>query len=122
MALALEECSTTELLGQNDAIKVLKKENELLKTEKAKLPEDVAELASLRLEVGGLRIEKKAAQEVAELKKQADSSKGVQALVVERALNALRTSVGSYMLRSNRAWPCSSRSTCCLHISRLRRS
>jgi hypothetical protein len=61
MALALEECNTTELLGQNDAIKTLKKENELLETEKAKLSEEVAELASLRLEVGGLRTEKEKA-------------------------------------------------------------
>jgi hypothetical protein len=41
MALALEERSTTELLGQNDAIKALKKENELLETEKDKLSEKV---------------------------------------------------------------------------------
>jgi hypothetical protein len=61
MALALEECSMTELLGRNNAIKALTKEHELLETKKAKLLEEVAELASLRLEVGGLQTEKKAA-------------------------------------------------------------
>lgn len=35
MALALEECSTTKLLGCNDAIMTLKREVELLEGEKA---------------------------------------------------------------------------------------
>jgi hypothetical protein len=93
MSSALEERSTTELLGRNNAIKVLKKENELIKTEKAKLLEEVAELVSLRLEVGGLRTEKeKVALEVVELKKQANSSKGAEALTVEHALKVNKTS------------------------------
>jgi hypothetical protein len=93
MSLALEERSTTELRGRNNAIKALKKENELLETEKAKLSEEVAKLVSLRLEVGGLRTEKeKVALEVAELKKQANSSKGTEALTVERALKVNETS------------------------------
>jgi hypothetical protein len=97
MSLALKERSMTELLGQNNAIKALKKENELLETEKAKLSEEVAEPVSLRLEEGGLQTEKeKVALEVAELKKQADSSKGVEALTVERALKVNETSKNLY--------------------------
>jgi hypothetical protein len=70
MALALEERSTSELLGWNDAIKALKKENELLESEKTKLSAEVVELANLRLVVGGLRTEKeKVDKEVVELRK-----------------------------------------------------
>jgi hypothetical protein len=60
MALVLEERSTSELLGRNDAIKALKKENELLESEKTKLSAEVVELANLCLEVGdsGLRSRK----------------------------------------------------------------
>jgi predicted transcriptional regulator len=87
MALALKERSISELLGQNDAIKALKKENELLESEKTKLSAEVVELANLRLELGGLQTEKeKVDKEVVELRKQAEDAKGAEALVVEHAL------------------------------------
>jgi hypothetical protein len=77
LALTLEERSTSELLGWNDAIKALKKENELLESEKTKLSAEVVELANLCLVVGGLWTKKeKVDKEVVELRKQAEDAKG----------------------------------------------
>jgi hypothetical protein len=93
MALVLEECNTSELLGRNDAIKALMKENELLESKKSNLSTEVVELANLRLEVGGLRTEKeKVDKEVVELRKQAEDAKGAEVLMVEHALKANETS------------------------------
>jgi hypothetical protein len=92
MALELKERSTSELFGQNDAIKALKKENELLEFEKIKHSAEVVELANLHLEVGGLWTEKeKVDKEVVELRKQAKDAKGAEALTVERAIKANET-------------------------------
>jgi hypothetical protein len=92
MALVLEERSTSKFLGRNDAIKVLKKENELLESRKTKLSAEVVELANLCLEVGGLRTNReKVDTEVVELRKQAENAKGAEALTVERALKDSET-------------------------------
>jgi hypothetical protein len=75
MALAMEEHTTTELLGRNDAIAALNHEVELLEGEKAKLSADVAKLTDLRLLVTSLRTDKEKAEgELICLKKQVEDT------------------------------------------------
>ena len=86
MAAALEERCSREVICRDEAIGVLKKENETLEAEKARLSEEVREFSSVRREVESLKKERddyKAGSEA--LKKEKEDA--------EASVAVLRTSV-----------------------------
>jgi hypothetical protein len=86
MAAALEERCSREVICRDEAIGALKKENETLEAEKARLSEEVKEFSSVRKEIDSLRKERddyKAGSEV--LKKEKEDA--------EASAAVLRTSV-----------------------------
>jgi hypothetical protein len=86
MAAALEERCSREVICRDEAIGVLKKENETLEAEKARLSEEVKEFSSVRREVDSLKKERddyKAGSEA--LKKEKEDA--------EASVAVLRTSV-----------------------------
>jgi hypothetical protein len=99
MALAMEEHTTTEMLGQNNAIKMLKREVEVLGDENTKLSAEVSrlsgeasEVADLRLKLASFRDNKERAEgEVARLKRQVEEAQMSELLAVERASKANET-------------------------------
>jgi chromosome segregation ATPase len=92
MALAMEERTTTKMLGRNNAIETLKQEVEVLESEKTKLSTKVSELASLRLEVNNLRGDKEKAEgELVHLRKQVEDAGTSEMLAIERASKANET-------------------------------
>ena len=58
MAAALEERCSREVICRDEAIGALKKENETLEVEKARLTEEVKEFSSVRREIESLRKER----------------------------------------------------------------
>jgi predicted transcriptional regulator len=72
MVAALEERSTREVLDQNDAIDALKKEIEVLETEKARLSVEVRVLSTARTDVEVLHKEAEALKKKVEVAKSAD--------------------------------------------------
>jgi hypothetical protein len=92
MALAMEERTTTEMLGRNNAIETLKREVEVLESKKTKLFAKVSELTSLYLEVNNLRGDKEGAEgELVCLRKQVEDARTFEMLVVEGASKANET-------------------------------
>jgi chromosome segregation ATPase len=92
MALAMEERTTMEMLGRNNAIEILKREVEVLESEKTKLSAEVFELASLRLEVNNLYGDREKAEgELARLRRQVEDARTSELLAVERASKANET-------------------------------
>jgi predicted nucleic acid-binding Zn-ribbon protein len=93
MALAMEERTTTEMLGCNNTIEMLKREVEVLESEKTKLFAEVFELASHHLVVNNLRGDReKAKGELAHLRRQVEDARTSVMLSVERASKANETS------------------------------
>jgi outer membrane murein-binding lipoprotein Lpp len=99
MALAMEERTTTEMLGQNNAIETLKHEVEVLGDENTKLSTkvtrlstEVSEVADLHLKVASFREDKERAEgEVARLKRQVEDAQTLEVLAVEHASKANET-------------------------------
>jgi metal-sulfur cluster biosynthetic enzyme len=85
MAVALEECSTRELLDCNDAIEVLKKEIEVLEAEKTHLSVEVDGCRTACANADNIRAQ------VETLTKQLEGAKAGEVLVVERAQKANET-------------------------------
>ena len=82
MAAALEERCSREVICRDEAIGVLKKENETLEVEKARLTEEVKEFSSVRREIESLRKERddyKAGSEV--LKKEKEDAEASAAVL-----------------------------------------
>ncbi|XP_021315120.1 uncharacterized protein LOC110434730 [Sorghum bicolor] len=82
MAAALEERCSREVICRDEAIGALKKENETLEAEKARLSEEVKEFSSVRREIESLRKERddyKAGSEV--LKKEKEDAEASAAVL-----------------------------------------
>jgi FtsZ-binding cell division protein ZapB len=96
MALAMEERTTTEMLGQNNAIETLKHEvevlgdkNNKLSTEATRFSAEALEVADLRLKVASFRDDKERSEgEVARLKRQVEEAQMSEVLAVELASKA----------------------------------
>jgi prefoldin subunit 5 len=92
MALAMEERTTTEMLGRNNAIETLKWEVEVLESEKTKLAAEVSELVSFCLEVNNLCGDReKVAGELDHLRRQVEDAWTSKMLAVEHASKATET-------------------------------
>jgi hypothetical protein len=89
----MEEHTTAEMLGQNNAIETLKREVEVLGDENTKLSAEVtwlsaeaSEVVDLRLKVASFREDKERAEgEVARLKRQVEEDQTSEVLAVEHA-------------------------------------
>jgi hypothetical protein len=99
MALAMEERTTMEMLGQNNAIETLKCEvvvlgdkNTKLSAEVTRLTAEALEVVDLHLKVASFREDKERAEgEVVHLKRQVEEAQTSEGLVVERASKANET-------------------------------
>jgi hypothetical protein len=86
MAAALEELCSREVINHDEAIKALKKENETLEAEKARLAEDVP---ALRQEVVALKKEKEDLElEATNLQKNVSKAETTRDTAVQRAEKA----------------------------------
>lgn len=89
MALEMEERTTTEILGRNNAIEKLKGVVEALEAEKQELSAQVTEIGDLRSEVVSLRSDKEsAALEVSRLRKLVEDAQTSETLAIEHSKKA----------------------------------
>jgi predicted RNase H-like nuclease (RuvC/YqgF family) len=109
MAVAHEEHSTCEVLGQSEAIETLKMEVEVLGAEKTRLTMEVGGLSTAHAEAKNLQ------KEVESLWKRVEVTKTTEALVVKHTSKANETADNLHKkidAEKKCPWPCSSRLSC----------
>jgi len=103
MAAALEERCSREVICRDEAIEALKKENETLEAEKARLSEEVKGFASVRQAVEVLRREKEELKNVSEVLKKEKEEAEASAAVLRESASLHERAKDMAMLRAEKA-------------------